>query len=145
MGYEAWHDGIAKVIEGFAARYPTLPLVVTEAGIASSSGTRRSENIVRILEATTRMRDQGIDLRGYYHWSLTDNFEWAEGFRPRFGLFTMDYSSYTRSPSAAVDVYKDIIRTRSITSAQRDRYGGTGPMTPEPGITSDPYCTKLPL
>src|SRR5690606_2781778 len=99
MGYEAWHDGIANVIRDFANRYPRMPLVVTESGIATASGRRRAENIVRILEAVTRMRDEGVDLRGYYHWSLTDNFEWAEGFRPQFGLYSVDYTTYARSPT----------------------------------------------
>jgi beta-glucosidase len=142
MGYEGWHDGIADVIRGFAKRYPNLPLVVTESGIATKNGTRRAENIVRILEAVARVRDEGVDLRGYYHWSLTDNFEWAEGFGPRFGLYTVDYSSYTRSPTEGADVMKAIATAREVTSDQRKRYGGTGPMSPEPGWTTDPYCTK---
>jgi beta-glucosidase/6-phospho-beta-glucosidase/beta-galactosidase len=143
MGYEAWHDGIATVIRGFAKRYPDLPFVVSESGIASTSGTRRAETIVRTLEAVTRVRDEGVDLRGYYHWSLTDNFEWAEGFRPRFGLYTVDYDTYDRAPTEAVGVLHSIARDRVITTDQRSRYGGTGPMTPEPGATSDPFCTKV--
>ncbi len=143
MGYEAWHDGIATVIRGFAKRYPQLPFVVSESGIATTSGTRRAETVVRILEAVTRVRDEGIDLRGYYHWSLTDNFEWAEGFGPRFGLYNVDYSTYARSPTEAVNVMQSLARDRVLTTEQRTRYGGTGPMTPEPGAVSDPFCTKV--
>lgn len=143
MGYEAWHDGIATVIRGFAKRYPSLPFVITESGIASTSGARRAETIVRILEAVTRVRDEGIDLRGYYHWSLTDNFEWAEGFGPRFGLYTVDYGTYARSPTEGAEVFKAIIDAREVTAEQRSKYGGTGPMTREPGIDPDPFCTKV--
>jgi beta-glucosidase len=143
MGYEAWHDGIADVIRGFAQRYPQLPLVVTEAGIASKNGTRRAENIVRILEAVTRVRDEGVDLRGYYHWSLTDNFEWAEGFGPRFGLYTVDYSTYARTATEGADVYRAIVGARQVTSEQRARYGGTGPMTAEPDVMPDENCRKI--
>lgn len=143
MGYEGWHDGIAGVIRGFAARYPQLPLVITEAGIASTSGARRAENIVRILEAVTRVRDEGADIRGYYHWSLTDNFEWAEGFGPRFGLYNVDYTSYARTPTEGADVYKAIVGARSVTKDQREKYGGTGPMSPEPNVPPDPYCSKM--
>jgi beta-glucosidase len=142
MGYEGWTDGIASVIRGFAERYPQLPLVVTESGIATNNGRRRAENVVRILEAVTRVRDEGVDLRGYYHWSLTDNFEWAEGFGPRFGLYTVDYGSYARAPSEGAELYKAIAGARLVTSEQRAEYGGTGPMSPEPGWTTDPYCTK---
>jgi beta-glucosidase/6-phospho-beta-glucosidase/beta-galactosidase len=144
MGYEAWNDGFAIVIRDFAKRYPTMPLVVTESGIATKNGKRRAENIVRILEAVTRVRDEGVDLRGYYHWSLTDNFEWAEGFGPRFGLYTVDYSTYGRSPTEGATVYKDIVAGRTLTTEQRKTYGGIGPMSPEPGWTEDPYCTKVP-
>jgi beta-glucosidase len=143
MGYEGWHDGIATVIRGFAARYPQLPLVITEAGIASTSGTRRAENIVRILEAVTRVRDEGVDIRGYYHWSLTDNFEWAEGFGPRFGLYGVDYSTYVRTPTEGAEVFKDIVGARTVTAEQRAKYGGTGPMTPEPNVTPDEFCSKM--
>ncbi len=143
MGYEAYHDGFADVIRGFAARYPQLPLVVTESGIATNNGTRRAENIVRILEAVTRVRDEGVDLRGYYHWSLTDNFEWAEGFHPHFGLYSVDYTSYARTATEGATVLKDIVAARTLTTAQRETYGGTGPMSPEPGWTTDPFCTKV--
>jgi beta-glucosidase len=144
MGYEAWADGIASVITAHAKRYPDLPLVVTESGISTDVGRRRAETIVRILEAMARARDAGADLRGYYYWSLTDNFEWAEGFGPHFGLYTVDYASYGRTPTEGVDVLTQIATTRTVTSEQRATYGGTGPMTPEAGFAEDPFCYKVP-
>jgi beta-glucosidase len=142
MGYEGWTDGIGDILVAFSKRYPTLPLVVTEAGISTEVGTRRAENIVRNLESIERARVAGVDVRGYYHWSLTDNFEWAEGFVPRFGLFTVDYSTYARTESEGATVLRDIATARELTTAQRQTYGGSGPMTPEPGFDGDPYCTK---
>jgi beta-glucosidase len=143
MGYEGWDDGIHDVLHQFSDRYPGLPLVVTEAGISTDTGRRRAENIVRILEAIARARDEGVDVRGYYHWSLTDNFEWAEGFGPHFGLYSVDYASYARTPSEGADVYGAIAHAREITSDQRAMYGGTGPMTAEDGYTADSLCTKV--
>ena len=82
MGYEFWAPGLYNVLTDFGTRYKSLPLLVTEAGIATNVGERRAENIVRILEQIDRARQSGVDVRGYYHWSLMDNFEWAEGFAP---------------------------------------------------------------
>ena len=142
MGYEGWIDGLYDVLVAFGGRYPNLPLVVTEAGIATASGTRRAENIVRVLEAIDRARTTGVDLRGYYHWSLTDNFEWAEGFHPRFGLYSVDYTTYARTANEGTDVAKAIYTARTVTRAQRSQFGGTGPMTQEPDHMLDTFCRK---
>lgn len=141
MGYEGWAQGFATVMRAYADRYPALPLVVTEAGIASDVGRRRAENVVRVLEAIDEVRSAGADIRGYYHWSLTDNFEWAEGFRPRFGLYTVDYSTYARTATEGATVYAEIAKARELSSAQRESYGGTGPMTPDPGFTNE-LCVR---
>ncbi len=143
MGYEFWSDGIRTVLVDFSKRYPGLPLVVSESGIATDVGARRAEAVVRVLEAIARARDEdNVDVRGYYHWSLTDNFEWAEGFGPHFGLYRVDYSTYERTPTEGADVLRDISTTRTISTAQRKQYGGLGPMTPEPE-TTDLFCSKL--
>ncbi len=140
MGYEFWSDGIRGVLEAFAQRYPSLPLVVSESGIATDVGARRAEAIVRVLEAIARARDEAhVDVRGYYHWSLTDNFEWASGFAPHFGLYSVDYTTYARSPTEGADVLGEIAQAHELTSAQRAKYGGTGPMTADT-ITTNAYC-----
>jgi beta-glucosidase len=144
MGYEGYTDGLGTVLIDHAARYPGLPLVVSEAGISTEVGARRAENIVRNLESLQRARDAGVDVRGYYYWSLTDNFEWAEGFGPHFGLFSVDYATYARTPTEGADTLTAIATTREVTAAQRAKLGGTGPMTPEPGFEVDPFCSKVP-
>ena len=56
------------------------------------------------------MNTLGIDIQGYFHWSHLDNFEWAEGFGPRFGLFAVDYDNdFTRTPRDSAGVYAEII------------------------------------
>jgi beta-glucosidase len=134
MHYEHNPEGLYVVLEDFGTRWPDLPLMVTEGGIATTVGERRAENIVRSLEQIERARRKAIDIRGYYHWSLTDNFEWAEGFVPRFGLYTVDYGSYARSPTMGATVLGDIAKTRTLTTSQREAHGGTGPLSPEPGM-----------
>ena len=143
MGYEFWPDGLRTILIAFKARYPDLPLAVTEAGIATNVGARRAENVVRTLEAIARARDEnGVDVRGYYHWSLTDNFEWAEGFAPHFGLYRVDYSTYERSPTEGADVLNAIAHARTLTTDQRKKYGGLGAMTPD-DVETDAFCSQV--
>lgn len=135
MGYEYWAQGLYDVLRDFGTRWPKLPLAVTESGIATTVGERRAENVVRALEQIDRARGTGIDVRGYYHWSLMDNFEWAEGFGPKFGLYSVDSASYARTPTAGADALAQIAGARKLTAKLRSRAGGTGAMTPEPGGT----------
>ncbi|MCA9565751.1 MAG: family 1 glycosylhydrolase, partial [Myxococcales bacterium] len=131
MEYEYWAPGLSEILIELSERWPNLPLVVTEAGIATENGDRRSENIVRTLEQIRIAQDQGADIRGYYHWSLLDNFEWSEGFEPRFGLFHVDFETGERSPSSAVSVLSEITLSRRVSPELRQRFGGVGVMTEE--------------
>ena len=117
MGYEYYEPGIYNVLTDFGARWPELPLIVTESGLATEVGTRRAEHIVRSLEQIALAIKAGVDVRGYYHWSLTDNFEWAEGYEPRFGLFRVDYQSYARTATEGATILGEIARARGITFA----------------------------
>lgn len=130
MHYEYYAPGIHDVLVAMGARWPDLPLVVTEAGIAARNGERRAENIVRTLEQIQRARDAGVDVRGYYHWSLMDNFEWAEGYTPKFGLYSVDLDTFERRETVGSQVFADIAADRRVTREHRMQYGGTGPMSP---------------
>ncbi len=131
MNYEFWAPGWRDILVELHERFPDLPMTVTEGGIATNVGERRAENIVRTLEQIQRAIDDGVDVRGYYHWSLMDNFEWAEGYEPKFGLFAVDLETYERTPTLGQQVFAEIARTRTLSAEQRALYGGEGPMTPE--------------
>ena len=73
-------------------------------------------------------------MRGYYHWSIYDNFEWALGFVPRFGLYSVDFTTYARTPTEGATVFGEIAQGRKLTQALRKKYGGNGPLTPEPVV-----------
>lgn len=145
MRYEYAPEGLYKVLMAFKERYSGLPLVVSESGIATEVGERRAANVVRALEQIQRAQRQGADVRGYYYWSLTDNFEWAEGFGPRFGLYSVDYTTYARTPTLGATVLGEIAETRKLSQSLRDTYGGTGPMTPEGDFGPRMLCTGKEL
>jgi beta-glucosidase len=132
MGYEHDPAGLSAILQDFSARWPDLPLMVTESGIATQVGARRAEVVVRDLEQIDLARKAGVDVRGYYHWSIYDNFEWALGFTPRFGLYAVDRTTYARTPTEGATVFGEIAQGRTLTAAQRAKYGGTGPLTLEP-------------
>ena len=125
--------GLYTVLHDFSTRWPDLPLTVTESGIATELGTRRAEMIVRALEQIDKVKAEGGDVRGYYHWSVYDNFEWSYGFVPRFGLYRVDFNSYARTATEGATVLGEIAGARKLSPAQRKKYGGSGAMTPEPG------------
>jgi beta-glucosidase/6-phospho-beta-glucosidase/beta-galactosidase len=131
MRYEYWEPGLYEVLKDFSGRWPDLPMIVSESGLATEVGRRRSQHVVRSLEQIARARDEGVDVRGYYHWSLFDNFEWAEGFVPRFGLYRVDYATYARTPTEGATTLGEIAAARAVTPAQREDLGGLGPMEPE--------------
>ncbi len=144
MGYEFHAPGLHAILTDLAARFPGLPMVITEAGIATEDGKRRAENVVRTLEQVELARTAGVDVRGYYHWSLFDNFEWQEGFGPRFGLYKVDYTTYARTPTEGATVLGAIAAGRALSVDQRRTYGGDGPMTVEPGQPADAsICAHL--
>jgi beta-glucosidase len=132
MHYEYYEPAIYNLLVEFANRYPSLPITVTESGLATEVGERRAEHIVRSLEQIWRAREAGVDVRGYYHWSLIDNFEWAEGYEPRFGLYRVNReANFARTPTLGATVLGEIARNRTLSPEQRSEYGGLGPMTEE--------------
>jgi beta-glucosidase len=133
MAYEYWEGGLYDILMEYDERYGgAIPLTVTEAGIATEVGRRRAENVVRTLEQIHYARRAGADVRGYYHWSLMDNFEWSFGYAPRFGLYRVDREGdYDRVPTEGATIFGQIANARALTIEDRQSYGGYGPMTPE--------------
>ena len=113
MGWELHPEGLYRAIAS-AAR-AGLPVYVTENGIATADDAQRIEYIRAHLEQVARAIGDGIDVRGFHYWSSFDNFEWAEGYRPTFGLIGIDRDDGLRRivrPSARA--YGAVARTRSL-------------------------------
>lgn len=107
LGWVIHPRGLGRMIR-FLKRYKT-PLYITENGIADSRDEQRPHYLVDHLKEVAREIQRGADIRGYYHWSLLDNFEWVKGFGPRFGLLKVDYSTQSREMRPSSRFYREII------------------------------------
>jgi len=117
-------DGLTSVLERIARDYaPKLPLYVTESGApfndyAAPDGRvndpERIEYLAQHLRAARAAIDAGVDLRGYFVWSLLDNFEWDSGYAMRFGLVYVEYASQRRIPKASAHWYREVIRANRL-------------------------------
>jgi beta-glucosidase len=103
----------------FFERY-NLPIVITENGLSNADvisldgkvhDPQRIDFMQRYLLQLQKAKDDGVPVKGYFHWTLMDNFEWARGYRERFGLVYVDYKTQERIPKDSANWYRDIIRT----------------------------------
>ncbi|MFN8375132.1 MAG: family 1 glycosylhydrolase [Anaerolineae bacterium] len=101
MGYEFWPEALEATIR-YASHYTGRPVLVTENGIGTEDDTRRIEYVRRALHGVQRCLADGIEVRGYCYWSIFDNFEWSQGYGPKFGLIAVDRTTQVRTlkPSA---------------------------------------------
>ncbi|MCR6711974.1 MAG: family 1 glycosylhydrolase [Demequina sp.] len=86
-----------------------VPVIVTENGVATEDDAERIEYYSRSLAALRAAMDDGVDVRGFFAWSLLDNFEWAEGYRPKFGLVAVDPVTFARTPKPSAEWYAGIV------------------------------------
>lgn len=91
-----------------------LPIYITENGLADRGDQHRSWYIEEILKNVHRAISEGVEVKGYFHWSLIDNFEWAAGFHPRFGLYEVNYQTYERLARPSAQFYADICKYNRI-------------------------------
>ena len=123
MDWEIDAPGLAEVLQRVSREYPAVPLYITENGAAfhdevAADGTVNDADRRAYFEAHLRACheaiDAGVPLRGYFAWSLLDNFEWAWGYTRRFGLVHVDYRSQMRTPKASAHWYSDVIRRHGL-------------------------------
>lgn len=108
LGWEMCPSSLRVVLKD-AASYG-LPILISENGLADAKDQYRERFIETHLESLREAMGDGITVLGYLHWSLTDNFEWAFGLKPRFGLVEVDYETMTRKPRPSFAFYRDLIQ-----------------------------------
>ncbi|SCG56958.1 GH1 family beta-glucosidase [Micromonospora coxensis] len=128
MGWMIEAAGLGRLLERIGRDYPGLPLMITEnggafpdkAGVDGPDGLGQVADTDRIayldghLRAAHQAIARGVDLRGYLVWSLLDNFEWAEGYRKRFGIVHVDYLTQRRTPKSSARWYQEVISRNGL-------------------------------
>jgi beta-glucosidase len=118
--WEIYPPGLTGILEWIKSRYGNLPLYITENGAAfedtvlangAVDDRPRVEYVQDHLLAARRAIDAGVDLRGYFLWSLLDNFEWQSGYSKRFGIVHIDFDTQRRTPKASSQFYSNVIRS----------------------------------
>ncbi len=121
-GWEVFPAGLTRALRWVRERYGEIPIYVTENGSAFADPAKPVDGAVddplrvrcyrdHLLALQDALR-QGVDVRGYFAWSLLDDFEWSRGYSLRFGLVHVDYETQRRTPKASAAYYREVIRTR---------------------------------
>lgn len=112
LGWEINPQGMFEVVMAMA-RY-RRPIFISENGVASADDGKRPRAIVSMIKELYHATKAGADVRGYFHWSLVDNFEWDKGYGPRFGLVAIDYATQKRTPRRSAYVFQEICRENGL-------------------------------
>ena len=97
MGYEFWPEALAACIRRAWEVTGHVPVLVTENGIGTDDDAQRRHYVERALAGVLDCIDEGIEVQGYTYWSCLDNFEWAFGYGPRFGIIDVDRTTQQRT------------------------------------------------
>jgi beta-glucosidase len=123
FGWEVWPAGLYQMIKRIDADYGRPPIFITENGCSYPAGPgpdgrvhdpERIEFYEGYIGQVARARDEGCDVRGYYTWTLIDNFEWAMGFSQRFGIVHVDFDTQKRTIKDSGYWYRDLIARNEI-------------------------------
>jgi beta-glucosidase len=112
-GLEAYPEALEHTVR-LAAEVASVPVLVTENGMATDDDEARIAYVRRALEGIARCAADGVDVRGYLHWSLLDNFEWASGFAMKFGLIAVDRTTFTRTVKPSARWLGDVARANAV-------------------------------
>ena len=122
MGWEIDAPGLMETLRRVHDEYTDLPLYVTENGAAFVDAVADGavDDVDRLAYFDAHLRacheaiEAGVPLRGYFAWSLMDNFEWAWGYTKRFGMVHVDYDSQVRTPKSSARWYAEVIRRNGL-------------------------------
>lgn len=113
MGWEVFPESLYLALKQFSQYDPSLPIVITENGFAAEGETTDDPKRIAYLQAALRQvyraKQEGIKVQGYFIWTFLDNFEWAEGYRPQFGIVYVDRATLERRPKQSALWFRDFL------------------------------------
>lgn len=109
LGWDMQPQYLERALERLSEKYKK-PIIVTENGLADASDEDRQWWLMQTILAMQRAMRSGVELLGYFHWSLTDNFEWDKGYWPRFGLYAVDYRTMERTPRPSAVWFAKVLK-----------------------------------
>ncbi|MCJ7793012.1 MAG: glycoside hydrolase family 1 protein [Candidatus Marinimicrobia bacterium] len=112
LGWQFYPQGIYEALMSLKKYH--LPIYITENGVADAKDKYREKFIINHLQWVHQAIQEGVDVRGYLYWSLIDNFEWAFGFKPRFGLIEINYKTQKRKIRKSAYAYAKICQENAI-------------------------------
>jgi len=115
-------EGIFQSIKWVERTYPNLPIIITENGVEDSDDHLRPRYLAQHLHQVWRAVNFNWQVKGYFHWSLVDNFEWERGWTQRFGLWGLDLDTQKRIRRPSVDLYAEICKENGISSEMVQKY-----------------------
>jgi beta-glucosidase len=120
---EIWPEGLFEQIKWLCER-TGKPLYITENGVPDADDALRPLHLIRSLRSVWQAVNFNYPVKGYFYWTLVDNFEWAEGYDPRFrfGLYTNDPITQVRAPKRSAALYGDICAANALTADMVRRY-----------------------
>jgi beta-glucosidase len=112
MGWQVYPEGFYRCM--VRLKPYGIPVYITENGIGTDDDEQRISYLVRHLHQVKRAIDDGVDVRSYLHWCQQDNFEWAEGYRQKFGLFEREEETLNRIPKPSASFFKDVAQNNRV-------------------------------
>ena len=109
LGWEIYPKGLTDLLVRVSKEYTKLPLYVTENGMSENNDEKRVAYYDMHLKAVLDAQAHGADVRGYFAWSLLDNYEWAEGYSSRFGIVHVDYQTQIRTPKGSYRAFQGML------------------------------------
>lgn len=113
MGYEFWPESLEGVIR-YVNEKVNVPIYVTENGIGTTNDEQRIEYVRRAIKGVANCIKDGIDVRGYFYWSMLDNFEWVFGYGPQFGLIGVDRETQLRTIKPSAHYLSGIMKANAL-------------------------------